>query len=295
MPIKHDIVRAVSKELYEHSLKTVPEDTARALQKSLERETRELAKVNLRMMLQSIETSKQTNCLLCADSGIPQYGIKIGSRVSVECDIRRAIRDGFEDLVNTIDRPILEHITNPLTLERSYKGKDIPLVDFDFLYDAAYVELTCSPKGLGSGQWANLQIFSFPSLDVIENYILACVKKAGSQHCPPVVIGVGIGGTFDYAAKNAKDALLRPLGKRNPDPILCAMEERLLEAVNETGIGAMGTGGDVTALAVHVNYSAGHGFTPVAVCFNCWINRRVTAKIYDDGTVEIPTDNGTDI
>src|SRR3546814_8448261 len=97
--------------------------------------------------------------------------------------------------------------------------------------------------------------------------------KAGSQHCPPVIIGIGIGGTVDYAAKMAKEATLRPLGSSNPEPILKAMEERLTRAVNATGFGPMGTGGDTTALAVHVNYAASHGFVPMAVCFNCWINR----------------------
>jgi fumarate hydratase subunit alpha len=112
------------------------------------------------------------------------------------------------------------------------------------------------------------------------------ILKAGSQHCPPVVIGIGIGGTFDYAAKMAKEAMLRSFGQRHPEPMVAAMEERLLAAANATGFGPMGTGGDSTAMAVHVNYSAGHGFTPVAVCFNCWINRRARARIFNSGQVE---------
>jgi fumarate hydratase subunit alpha len=112
------------------------------------------------------------------------------------------------------------------------------------------------------------------------------VLQAGSQHCPPVIIGVGIGGSFDVAAKIASKATMRPVGSVNPEPTLAAMEERLLRAVNATGFGPMGTGGDTTALAVHVDYASGHGYTPVAVCFNCWINRRTRARIRDDGTVE---------
>ncbi|MGK4301960.1 fumarate hydratase, partial [Klebsiella pneumoniae] len=86
------------------------------------------------------------------------------------------------------DPPILKHVTNPLTRERGYKGKDMPLVSFDLVDGADYVEITCSPKALGSGRWAALEIFSFPELDVIEKYVMDCVLKAGSQHCPPVVI-----------------------------------------------------------------------------------------------------------
>ena len=101
------------------------------------------------------------------------------------------------------------------------------------------------------------------------------------------MIGVGIGGTFDYAAKMAKEATLRPIGTPADEPMVAAMERRLVDAVNQTGFGPMGTGGDSTAMAVHVNYAAGHGFTPVAVAFNCWINRRTRARLYNDGRVEV--------
>jgi fumarate hydratase subunit alpha len=138
---------------------------------------------------------------------------------------------------------------------------------------------------LGAGLWAAMEVFSYPSLAVIEKFVLDTVVRAGSRTCPPVVIGVGIGGTFDYAAKIAKKATLRPVGEQSPEPIVSAMEERLLKAVNKTGFGPMGTGGDTTALAVNVEYAAGHGFTPVAVCFSCWINRRTRARIYDNGEV----------
>jgi fumarate hydratase subunit alpha len=100
------------------------------------------------------------------------------------------------------------------------------------------------------------------------------------------VVGVGIGGSFDHCAKLAKLATLRRFGEKNPEPILADMEERLLMAVNKSGFGPMGTGGDTTALAVHIEYASGHGFTPVAVCFNCWINRRAGARIYNDGRIE---------
>ena len=117
--------------------------------------------------------------------------------------------------------------------------------------------------------------------------MLDIVIKAGSQPCPPVVIGVGIGGTFDYAAKMAKEATLRPIGEPHPEKIVADMENRLIAAINKTGFGPMGTGGDSTAMAVHVNYAAGHGFIPVAVAFNCWINRRTRARIYNSGRVEV--------
>ena len=285
MPVTYEQVKSTTASLYEWSLKKIPEDTKVALGEAEVRETNPVAKKTLRLMLKSADAAEKGNRFVCSDAGVPVYFVRIGTRVRLEGNIAQAISDGFDALVETIDPPLLKHVTNPLTLERGYKGKGMPIVTYDLLDGADYVEITCSPKALGSGRWAALEIFSFPSLEVIEKYVLECVIKAGSQPCPPVVIGVGIGGTFDYAAKMAKEATLRPFGGKNPEPILAAMEERLLKAVNKTGFGPMGTGGDSTAMAVHVNYSAGHGFTPVAVCFNCWINRRTRARLYDNGEV----------
>lgn len=286
MAITYDKVKSVSAQLYESCLKKIPEDTKMALQNAAQAETNEGARKILAMMLKSAHAAETTNRHVCSDAGVPVYFVKIGTAARLEGPIKQAISDGFDHLVETINPPILKHVTNPLTNERGYKGKDMPIVSYDLIDGADYVEIVCQPKALGSGRWAALEIFSFPTLETIEKYVMDCVLKAGSQHCPPVVIGVGIGGTFDLAAKNAKSATLRPFGKTNPEPILADMEQRLLAAVNKTGFGPMGTGGDTTALAVHVEYASGHGFTPVAVCFNCWINRRAGARIFNDGRVE---------
>jgi fumarate hydratase subunit alpha len=279
-------VKSVAADLYGSCLKKIPEDTKDALRRALDAETNDGGRKILAMMLRSAQLAEDTSRHVCSDAGVPVYFVKIGTAAKLDGNIKQAISDGFDHLVETIDPPILKHVTNPLTRERGYKGKDMPIVSYDLIDGADYVEITCSPKALGSGRWAALEIFSFPTLDVIEKYVMDCVLKAGSQHCPPVVIGVGIGGSFDHCAKIAKLATLRPFGRKNPEPILADMEERLLKAVNKTGFGPMGTGGDTTALAVHVEYASGHGFTPVAVCFNCWINRRASARIYNDGRIE---------
>lgn len=286
MGVTYEQVRRVSAELYGAALKKVPDNTLDALRGAIETETHELARQTLQIMLRSAEKAEREDKLVCSDSGVPVYVVEIGTAVPMEGDIKRAIKDGFADLVGTIRPPILKHVTNPLTNERGYVGKDMPIVTWDLVDGADWIDITCSPKALGSGRWAALEIFTYPSLEVIEGYVMECVMKAGSQHCPPVVIGVGIGGTFDHCAKIAKQAVLRPFGQTNPEPILAAMEQRLLRAVNKTGFGPMGTGGDTTALGVHVEFAAGHGFTPVAVCFNCWINRRTSARLYGDGRVE---------
>jgi fumarate hydratase subunit alpha len=284
--ITYEAVKSLTAQLYEWSLKKIPEDTKVALRQAAESETNEGARKLLAMMMKSAKRAEDTNRLVCSDSGVPVYFVKIGTAVEIKGDIKQAISDGFDHLVETIEPPLLKHVTNPLTQERSYKGKDMPIVSYDLIGGADYIDFTCSPKALGSGRWAALEIFTFPTLEEIEKYVMECVLKAGSQHCPPVIIGVGIGGTFDHCAKLAKLATLRPLDEPNPEPILADMEERLTKAVNKTGFGPMGTGGDTTTLGVHVEYASGHGFTPVAVCFNCWINRRTRARLYNDGRVE---------
>ncbi|WP_420224386.1 fumarate hydratase [Pigmentiphaga litoralis] len=285
MAISSELIRSVTSSLYEWSLKKVPDDTQLELARASERERTDVAKNTFRIMLHSADAAEREDHLVCSDVGVPTYSIKVGTQVSFSGSVRQAIVDGFADLAARIDPPILQMVTNPLTLQRSYVGKNMPIVSFDMVDEVDYIEIICAPKALGTGRWESIETFVYPSLAVIERYVLDSVLKAGSQPCPPIVVGVGIGGTFDTASRMAKECVLRPFGHENPDPILADMEQRLLKAINATGFGPMGTGGDTTAMAVHIDYSSGHGFTPVAVAFNCWINRRTRARIYNDGRV----------
>ncbi len=287
MAITFETIKQVTAQLYERSLKQIPDDTRQALVQASSREINETGRRTLQIMIESADAARSQQSLVCSDSGVPVYFMQIGTQAQFEGNVKQAIEEGFAQLVGTINPPLLPHVTNPLTLERGYQGKGMPITTFDLVDGADYIDITCSPKALGSGRWAALEIFSFPDLPTIENFVMETVVKAGSQPCPPVVIGVGIGGSFDYAAKMAKEATLRQIGTVNPEPILVDMEARLLERINKTGFGPMGTGGDSTSMAVHINYCAGHGFTPVAVCFNCWINRRTRARCYNDGRIEM--------
>jgi len=286
MAITYDAVKALSAQLYDWSLRRVPPDTLAGLETALARETQDGARSVLKMMLGSARKAEAEDRFVCSDAGVPVYHVTIGTAARLDGDIKAAISDGFDELVERISPPLLKHVTNPLTNERGYKGRDMPLVTWDVAGGADWVEILCQPKALGSGRWAALETFSFPTLAQIEEYVMKVVMQAGSQHCPPVIIGVGIGGSFDVAARIASKATMRAIGTTNPEPVLAAMEARLLRAVNATGFGPMGTGGDTTALAVHVDYASGHGYTPVAVCFNCWINRRTRARLHNDGSVE---------
>jgi fumarate hydratase subunit alpha len=249
-------------------------------------ERNEVGRKTLTIMMKSAEAAENESQLVCTDVGIPTYSVKIGTRVQFDGPVKEAITQGFADLAARINPPILKMVTNPLTHVRGHSAKDIPIVTYDLIDDADYIDITCAPKAMGTGRWEALETFVYPSHETIERYVLETVIKAGSQPCPPIVVGVGIGGTFDYAAKMAKEAVLRPFGLTNPEPILAGMEKRLLGAINSLGFGPMGTGGDTTAMAVHINYAGSHGFMPVAVALNCWINRRTRALIHQDGRVE---------
>ncbi len=286
MAVTYDRVRAAAADLYLATLRKVPDSTLKALRQARESDSSPLARETLSILLRSAEAAETQGRFVCSDSGVPTYLIKIGTAAELSGDIKRAVSDGFDDLVAASNPPLLKHVTNPLTNERSYRGKDMPLITWDVVDGADYVEMTCQPKALGSGRWSAIEIFTFPTLAQIEAYVMDVVIRAGSQHCPPVIVGVGVGGDFDTAAKLAKQATLREVGSINDEPILADMEQRLLKAVNATGFGPMGTGGDTTALAVNVEYAAGHGYTPVAVAFNCWISRQARARLYTDGRIE---------
>ena len=117
--------------------------------------------------------------------------------------------------------------------------------------------------------------------------MLDTVVKAGAKPCPPIILGVGVGGGADIAINLAKKSLLQPLNKQNPDPDLAKLEQELLDAANQTGIGPMGLGGKTTVLAVKIDYAHRHPASyPVAVVAQCWAARRASAKIYADGKVE---------
>ncbi|CAN7715043.1 fumarate hydratase [Neorhizobium tomejilense] len=280
------LIQKLGGELLDRAVRRVPDDTIRTIRGAMEREKVEVARKTLAMQLRSAELAAERNTYVCSDNGIPVYFVKLGTESPIRADFKASLKAGYEALVATVDPPFLPHVTNPLTRERSLTGKGMPIVTFDQVSGADWVEIICSPKALGSGRWAALELFTFPSIEEIEAYVLDVAIKAGGQHCPPVAIGVGIGGTFDYAAKMAKEATLRPLGQPHPEPEVAALEGRLTRAINALGYGPMGTGGDTTTLGVHVEWCSGHGFTPVAVAFNCWINRRSRVRIHPGGLVE---------
>jgi tartrate/fumarate subfamily iron-sulfur-dependent hydro-lyase alpha chain len=285
----YSLIQSIAKELYIRALKILPPDVKTALQRAHQAESHPGARQILSTMLQNIEVAESRDLMVCQDTGIPIYKVKIGSKLQVNgVQLEQAIREGCRRA--TLDHPFRSSICHPLTRKPTSDstGERIPLVDFSFLPDADYLEIQMMPKGSGSENMTWMKML-LPSDGVkgIKKFVLECILEAGGQGCPPTVVGVGIGGTAETCVKLAKEAIFRPIGCPNPKPEIAALESELLQAINKSGIGPMGLGGDTTALAVHIEIAHTHiTMNPVAVNSQCWRGERSSAKIYGDGTLE---------
>ena len=209
---------------------------------------------------------------ICQDTGMACIFVKLGQEVHVTGDIneaihegvRRGYRDGF--LRKSVVRD---------PLDRMNTGDNTPAVITYELVPGDKIEITLAPKGVGSENMSAIKMLR-PSdgVEGVKNFVLKTVEAAGPNPCPPIVVGVGIGGTFDRAALLAKKALLRSVEEPNADPYYAALEGELLERINELGIGPQGFGGKTTALAVNIETYPTHiAGLPVAVNINCHVTR----------------------
>jgi fumarate hydratase subunit alpha len=283
------IVEEVAKQLYVTALKRLPPDVKQALTKAFERETNETARQIFRTILENIRIAEEENLLVCQDTGLPIYFVTIGSKFAVDgARIARALERGAQRA--TLEHPFRGSSTHPLTRinPQTSVGPGLPVIHWDFNEEADYLEILMIPKGSGSENMSAVKMFiPADGVRAVKKFVIDTVLESGSNPCPPGIIGVGIGGTFDLVAVLAKKALARPVGSKNHDPQMAQMEKELLEAINATGIGPMGLGGDTTALAVHIESAYTHiTQNPVAVNSQCWPARRAKARIFRDGRVE---------
>jgi len=282
-------VEDVAKQLYIFALKTIPQDVVSALERAHARETNESARSILQTILKNIDVAGQTTNLVCQDTGLPVYKVKIGTECVVDgLKLRQAIVKGCERA--TIEHPLRSSIVHPLNRKNSQlnSGEKMPAIDFDF-QPGDYVEITMIPKGSGSENMSFLKMcLPAEGIEGIKRFVVESVFNSGGNPCPPTIIGVGIGGTADLCMKLAKDAIARPLGTRNPDPEVAKLEEDLLEMVNKLGIGPMGLGGDTTCIGINVEMAYTHmTLNPVAVNTQCWAARRAVARLWPNGDVQV--------
>lgn len=284
------VVEETAKDLYIKSQKDIPPDVRDALRRAAERETNPMAKQILQTMLRAVQLADERDMLVCQDTGIPVYYATIGTAMNLDgARVRDAITIGVERA--TREHPLRSSVVSPIKREnrQTSTGYRVPVIHWDFAADVEYLDLLMIPKGSGSEQMTFLKML-VPADGVagIKKFVLDCVFQAGANPCPPTIVGVGIGGTAEVCVGLAKKAAYRPVGSRNPDPDLAALEEELLAAINKLGMGPQGLGGDTYAFDVHIEDAWTHiTQNPVAVTLQCWRGERRRARIYADGRVEI--------
>lgn len=285
----YQLVEDTAKELYIRALKILPPDVRVALKKAYEKETNPTAKEMFNIIQANVEVADRDNMLICQDTGLPIYMVKVGSKFPVDgARVAAALKEGAKRA--TVEHPFRGSSTHPVTRlnPQTSVGEGLPIIYWDFVAESDCLDILMIPKGSGSENMSAMKMFiPADGVAVIKKFVVDTVLQSGSNPCPPGVIGVGIGGTADLVSKLAKEAIARPVGSHNHDPYFAKMEDELYEAINSLGVGPMGLGGDVTTLAVHIEWAHTHiTQNPVAVNTQCWPARRARAKIYADGRVE---------
>jgi fumarate hydratase subunit alpha len=287
-----DIQKAVEDAaayLYVWALKDIPQDLRDAIADAREKETTTTGQRVLDTIIRNVAIADEGKKLVCQDTGIAVYYCRVGEHFPLHpARIYEALYDGTARA--TEEHPLRSNTVHTLTRENTGPnvGHRVPIVHWDFLPDWDGLDVKCVPKGSGSENMSFLKMCT-PADGVagIKRFVLDSIVGAGGKPCPPGIVGVGIGGSADYAMHLAKEAIARPVGTRNPDIEVAALEDELTNLLNETGIGPMGLGGDVTVLHCHVEHADTHmTLNPVAVNYQCWAARRATAHISADGTVD---------
>ena len=236
------------------------------------------AKEILERIIENFEISDEINQPVCQDTGVACVFLKVGQDVHVNGNITDAINEGVRQ---GYGEGYLRKSVVRDPLNRVNTGDNTPAMIYYDIVEGDKIEITVAPKGFGSENMSKTAMLR-PSdgIEGVKNFVCKVVEEAGPNPCPPIVVGVGIGGTFDKAAYMAKAALLRPVDQRNPDSFYASLEEELLEKINALGIGPQGFGGKTTALAVNIETFPTHiAGLPVAVNINCHVTRHKTEVI----------------
>ena len=258
------VVEDAAAHLYVWALKDIPQDLRDALAAARDRETSKTGIRILETIHRNVSIADEQKNLVCQDTGIAVYTCRVGENFPLHpTRIYAALRAGTARA--TVEHPLRSNTVHVLTRENTGPniGYRLQIVHWDFIPD-----------------WDGLDVR-------IKKFVLESIVDAGGKTCPPGIVGVGIGGSADYAMYLAKEAIARPVGTRNPDPLVAQLEDELYGLLNETGIGPMGLGGDVTVLQCHIEHADTHmTLNPVAVNYQCWAARRASAHIAADGTTD---------
>ncbi|BAT71585.1 fumarate hydratase subunit alpha [Thermosulfidibacter takaii ABI70S6] len=262
-----EITEAIAKLCIEANYE-LPGDVHEALKEAYEKEKSPVGKAVLSMILENAELARQRVAPICQDCGLAVLFIEIGQDVhftggnlkeAIYEGVRRGYKEGY----------LRKSTCHPFT--RANVGDNTPPVIHYDIVPGDKVRIVVAPKGGGSENMSMVTMLKpADGLEGVIETVVNRVKEAGGNPCPPIIVGVGVGGTFERSAFLAKKALLRPVGKPNPDVELAKVEQEILERINKLGIGPMGWGGTVTALAVHFEMEPVHiASLPCAININC--------------------------
>ena len=253
-------------------------DLLDAYARAREQEESPLGRDILGMMLENAAIARQEGLPACQDTGMALVFLDLGQDVHLAGgDLAAAVDQGVREAYS--QARFRASTLDPVT--RQNPGDNTPAILHLRLVPGREVRITVMAKGFGGENYSRVKLFPpAAGLDGVRAFVVETVDLAGSWPCPPVIVGVGLGGTLELAALTAKRSLLRPMGQRHPDPQLAALEEELLASINELGIGPQGLGGRCTALDVRVETTPTHiGSLPVAVNLQCHCHRHASAVL----------------
>ena len=277
-------VRDKIKSLVQEANFDLQEDVLKVIKEMEKKEESPAGKEVFKQMLENAEIAKEERLGLCQDTGLAVFFVEIGEDVRLKkTSLLRSLRDAITEGTRAgyaegyLRKSVVED-----PVRRKNTGDNTPaFIHWEFVPGDTF-KITFIAKGGGAENMSAIRMFApAAGLEGIEDFVVETADKGGSNPCPPIVVGVGVGGNFEYAALLAKKALLRrPLGSHNPDPFYTDMEKRLLERINNLGIGPQGMGGRITALAVHVEAFPCHiASMPAAVNIQCHSHRVMSFEL----------------
>ena len=256
----------------------LPQDMKYCIESSYEEESWLQAREILERIMENYQIAEQENRPICQDTGLACVFVSIGQDVHVNGDLTEAIHEGVRQ--GYTEGYLRKSVVRD-PIDRVNTGDNTPAMIYYDIVPGDKVEIVVAPKGAGSENMSQIKMLK-PSdgLQGVKDFILQVVEEAGPNPCPPIVVGVGVGGTFDKAAFLAKKALIRATDERNADPFWADLEQEMLERINELGIGPQGFGGKTTALCVNIEQYPCHiASLPVAVNINCHVTRHAKEVI----------------
>ncbi len=270
--IKSEEITKIVSDLCIETNTNLPKDVCTAIDSALLKEDFPIAKSTLNLLIENYTIAKEEKMPICQDTGLALVFLEIGQDVHIEGDLEEAINEGVR---KGYTEGYLRKSCVKDPIKRVNTNDNTPAMIYYEIVKGDKIKITVAPKGFGSENMSAIKMLTpADGIEGVKNFVLETVKNAGPNPCPPIVVGVGIGGTFDKAALLAKKALLLDVTSENEDEFYSEVEKELLEKINDLGIGPQGFGGRTTALGVNILTLPTHiAGLPCAVNINCHVTR----------------------